>query len=290
MNLKLKEIKEELDRYGLESAIDKAFKYFIDNQINKIELKELLDEIEYKVPEDLFLRRNDEIKIYRKHTQRIIEFNNGTNEYSYEIYNKVYFDELAYCARRNKATTKTLIEYSNKLNSFPIHIRTMQEVRIKNIDYALTHDKWLKIIEDKNYKTLYDFIMGVMKMPPTSEKEELIGQIKEYLKKVSTFNLDLDLPFNKFAFDIELLLSCLNPKVANTIKVKFLVYTKDMLNDSDYNKDIQNPRTLINKFRDQFLQGTLTRTIDYYTKNQDILDSFNDNGYRAIYYAIIAED
>ena len=242
MNYKLQEIKEELVRFGLESAIDKAFKYFVDNQIDKMELKELLYEIGYKVTDDLFSKKDEEIKTYRRHTQYIIEFNNATNEYSYEVFNKVYFDELAFCARRNKATTKALIEYSNKLNSFPINIRTMQKVKIKNIDYALTHNNWLKLINDRKYKTLYDFIMGVMKLPSTSEKDELVNQIKENLKKVNTFNLDLDLPFNKFAFDIEVLLSCLNPKVANTIKVKFLVYTKDMLDESEYNKEIQNPR------------------------------------------------
>lgn len=290
MNLKLNEIKEELDRFGLESAIDKAFKYFVDNQIDKFELKELLDTIDYKVPADLFLRKNEEIKTYRKHTQRIIEFSNGTNEYSYEIFNKVYFYELASCAKRNKATTETLIEYAKNLHSIPVHIRTMQEVRLKNIDYAIRHDNWMEIIEKNKYKTLYDFIMGVMLMPQSRQKDELIDQIKGYLKKPSTFNLDLDKPFNTFAFNIEVLLSKLNPKIANTIKIKFLVYTKDMLNDSDYNKDIQNPRTLINKFRDNFPASTLAKTIDYYTKNQNVLDSFNDNGYRAIYYAIIAED
>ena len=285
-NSELNQIIETIKLSAKEKMIDDAFQYFIDNQINVKELDYILKEINYNLPSDFFDLNIDKQKRYHLHKERIVKFTDkGVVTIENEIFNKVYFYELVEASKKNKSATQALIDYVRKLDNLPLYFLAMKYIKLKNLNYAVYHD-WLKY----GINNLYDFYMYVINLSNKDfEKGKLIEQLITFFKKDTLFNLDLNLPFVKFAFDVETILSKLNDKVSNTIRMKFLVYKPEYLSDSEYN-NMDNPRTLINKHKNSFSYTKLKELNKYYqSNNKKILDSFNDNGYRAIYYSILEE-
>ena len=287
----LNQIIESLKVTAKEKMVDDAFQYFIDNQIDLNELDYILKGINYDLPDYFFDLDIDAQKRYHLHKKRIVTFTDkGVVTIEKEIFNKAYFYELVEAAKKNKSVTLALIDYAKKLDNLPIYFLTMKNVRLKNLNYVLNKSNWMSYIEKYNLKNLYDFYMHLVYSFKTKENLIMINELINYLKKDIYFNLDLSLPFVKFAFDVETLLSKLNDKIANTIRIKFLVYRPDYINDNEYNKTMENPRTLINKHKLSLSYSKLKEFNKYYQKdNKKILDSFNDNGYRAIYYSILEE-
>ncbi len=288
----LDQIVESLKLTSKEKMIDDAFKYFIDNQINTLQLKYILDCINYTLPDYFFNLSIDKQKTFHCHTKRLVLFTDKVIIIKEdEIFNSIYFYELAYASMKNKAITKVLINYSRKLDNLPLHFLTMKYVRLKNLDYAINHG-WVEFAGKYKITNLYDFYMKVVYLPNSLFKTKLLSQLYSFFKIDTLFNLDMNLPFVKFSFDVESLLASprLNHKIANTIKIKFLVYKPSYLKDNEYNKTLENPRTLINKHRDSFSTSKLKELSKYYSNDDyKILNSFNDNGYRAIYYSILEE-
>ncbi len=288
----LDQIVESLKLTSKEKMIDDAFKYFIDNQINTLQLKYILDCINYTLPDYFFNLSIDKQKTFHCHTKRLVLFTNkGIIIKEDEIFNSIYFYELAYASKKNKSITKVFINYSRKLDNLPLHFLTMKYVRLKNLDYAINHG-WVEFAGKYKITNLYDFYMKVVYLPNSLFKTKLLSQLYSFFKIDTLFNLDMNLPFVKFSFDIESLLASprLNHKIANTIKIKFLVYKSFYLKDNEYNKTLENPRTLINKHRDSFSTSKLKELSKYYSSDDyKILNSFNDNGYRVIYYSILEE-
>ncbi len=288
----LDQIVESLKLTSKEKMIDDAFKYFIDNQINTLQLKYILDCINYTLPDYFFNLSIDKQKTFHCHTKRLVLFTDkGIIIKEDEIFNSIYFYELAYASKKNKSITKVFINYSRKLDNLPLHFLTMKYVRLKNLDYAINHG-WVEFAGKYKITNLYDFYMKVVYLPNSLFKTKLLSQLYSFFKIDTLFNLDMNLPFVKFSFDVESLLASprLNHKIANTIKIRFLVYKPSYLKDNEYNKTLENPRTLINKHRDSFSTSKLKELSKYYSNDDyKILNSFNDNGYRAIYYSILEE-
>lgn len=288
----LEQIVESLKLTSKEKMIDDAFKYFIDNQINTLQLKYILDCINYTLPDYFFNLSIDKQKTFHCHTKRLVLFTRkGIIIKVDEIFNSIYFYELAYASKKNKSITKVLINYSRKLDNLPLHFLTMKYVRLKNLDYAINHG-WVEFAGKYKITNLYDFYMKVVYLPNSLFKTKLLSQLYSFFKIDTLFNLDMNLTFVKFSFDVESLLASplLNHKIANTIRIKFLVYKPSYLKDNEYNKTLENPRTLINKHRDSFSTSKLKELSKYYSNDDyKILNSFNDNGYRAIYYSILEE-
>ena len=286
----LNQIVESLKLTSKEKMIDEAFQYFIDNQINIQELKYILDNIKYKLRDEFYDMDIDYQKRYHQHKERVVTFTDkGVVTIEKEIFNKPYFYELVEASKKNKAMTLLLISYARKLDSLPISFVAMKYIRLKNLNYALTHN-WLEYADKYDIKNLYDFYMHLAHAKKTKDILKMIDQLIAFLKKDTLLKLDLDLPFVKFAFDVESILSRMNPKIANTIRIRFLVYKPEYINDNEYNKTMENPRTLINKHKASFVPREIKELTEYYSKdNKKILDSFNDNGYRAIYYSILEE-
>ncbi len=288
----LDQIVESLKLTSKEKMIDDAFKYFIDNQINTLQLKYILDCINYTLPDYFFNLSIDKQKTFHCHTKRLVLFTDkGIIIKEEEIFNSIYFYGLAYASKKNKSITKVFINYSRKLDNLPLHFLTMKYVRLKNLDYAINHG-WVEFAGKYKITNLYDFYMKVVYLPNSLFKTKLLSQLYSFFKIDTLFNLDMNLPFVKFSFDVESLLASprLNHKIANTIKIRFLVYKPSYLKDNEYNKTLENPRTLINKHRDSFSTSKLKELSKYYSNDDyKILNSFNDNGYRAIYYSILEE-
>ena len=290
-NSELNQIIDTLKLSAKEKMIDDAFQYFIDNQINVDELDYILKGINYNLPDSFYDLEIEEQKRYHLHKKRIVTFTDkGVVTIEKEIFNKAYFYELVEAAKKNKSVTVALINYARKLDNLPLYFLTMKYVKLKNLNYAINHD-WLKYADEYGVNNLYDFYMHVIYLNnKTLEKGKLINQLITFFKQDTLFNLDLTLPFVKFAFDVETILSFLSDKVSNTIRMKCFVYKPEYIKDNEYNKTMDNPRTLINKHKQSLPFTKLKELNKYYqANNKKILDSFNDNGYRAIYYSILEE-
>lgn len=286
----INQIVENLKLHGEEKVIDDAFQLFIDNQVTLSEFEIILSKLDYKLPPEFYEMSKDYQKQFHQHKFRRVEFTpNGPRYMEYEIYNKAYFRELIEGSKKNRHITEALMQYVHELDQLPLYIIAMQHIKLKNLKYAVQHENWMSYSERTGRKTLYDFYIGITGLVNTKEKAELVEQFATFMAKDTGFNLDMNLEFVKFAFSIEYILSALNPKVANTIKMKFLVYKPEYIDDNEYNKSLENGRTLINKHKQIFKPKAVQNLVAYYSKHRDILDSFGDDGYRAIYYSIIEE-
>ena len=270
-----------------EKTYDFVFQYYIDNQINDDELKYIFEKLGNPLPESFDDLYDDEKKRYYSHTYHTYKFTDkGPIPVEYEVFNKPYFDNLCKISERSKSNTLKLIDYVRKINNYPIIFLSMKYIKLKNLSYAYTHG-WLDYAGD-NIKTLYDFYMMVA-YDKNIKTKKIYSSLKDFFKDIKYFNLDVDDSFFNFCFNIEALLSKMNKKVANTIRIKFLVYRPDYIDDNEYNKTIENTRTLINKHRSSIDDDMLKEIANYYKGKEDIILNLPPNGYRAIYYSIIGE-
>lgn len=280
----LEEYKEALKSYGKAEIIDKAFKLFVDNQISAYELNELLMLVDYKLNEEFFSLPRSEQKKYYKHTIHVIPYGKGIKEASSKtIFNKNYYNDLVNNAKKNKEITKYLIDYTREIDNVALSIITMQRVKLNNISYIMQYEAWQPLIKENKLQNVFDLFVTVKH----KNNNEYFNKLKKYLANPLGFNLDLDNEFVKLAFMIEYIPSDLKPKIANTIKIKFLVCSKDYFKASEYNDELISAKTLINKHINSFKAKAIKEMFDYYKDKTELLDSFNDNGYRAIYYSII---
>ena len=297
---KMNEIYENLKLHTKEYAVDEIFQMFIDNQLTVSELETLLGMFSYHLPTEFYDLDKTEQKKYHQHKKHKIHLVNGKETIvTYSTFNNAYFYELVEASTKNKSVTKALIDYSGQLDDMAIHIITMQNVRLRNLDFFMQRTVFKEIIDNKTYlgskiKTLYDLCFYVLSLPEKTHKEKnlktsLYTQIKDFFKNKSGFKLDLELPFVTFVFFIEMILSSIPRKNANTIKVKFLCYKPEYIRENEYNKTLENCRTLINKHYQAMIPNKVKEVVSYYNKHQDIINSFNYNGYSAIYYSLLEE-
>lgn len=296
---KLNQIYESLKLHSKEYAIDEIFQLFIDNQLVVSELEILLGKFNYYLPDDFHKMDKSEQKKYHQHKKHLIHLVDGKETIeTYSVFNKAYFYELVEASSKNKSITKSLMQYAGQICSMPIHIITMQHVKVKNLDFFMQKKDFVDIIDNQTFmtkkiRTLYDLYFYVLLSSnmaiPKPKKMKLMGQLNDFFKNKSGFDLDLEIPFNNFIMFIEMLLSSLPRKNANTIKMKFLCYKPTYLNDNEYNMSLENPRTLINKHYQAMVQNKVKEVVNYYNKHQDILNSFPYNGYTSIYYSLLEE-
>lgn len=296
---KLNQIYENLKLHSKQYAVDEIFQMFIDNQLTVIELEALLNKFNYLLPEEFFsLEKADQKKFHQHKKHEIHLINDKETIVTYSIFNKRYFYELVDASSKNKSVTKSLMAYSGELDNLPIHIITMQNVKLKNIDFFMQRKVFVDIIDNKTFlgkkiRTLYDLYFYVLSIPDkpafSKNKMALLNQLKDFFKNKSGMNLDLDLPFVRFVSFIEMILSSLPRKIANTIKMRFLCYKPDYINDDEYNVSLENGRTLINKHYQSMIKTKIKEVVNYYNKHPEVLNSFNYNGYTAIYYSLLEE-
>ena len=296
---KMNQIYESLKLHSKEFAVDEIFQMFIDNQITVSELEILLGKFNYELPNEFFYMDKCDQKKFHQHKKHKIHLVNGVETIvTYPVFNKAYFYELVEASAKNKSVTKSLMEYSGQLDYVGLHIITMQHIKLKNLDFFMQRKALVDIIENKTFsgkkiRTLYDFYFYVLslsdKQPFVQNKITLLNQLKDFFKNKSGFNLDLDLPFVRFVSFIEMLLCNLPKKNANTIKMKFLCYKHDYLNEDEYNTSLENCRTLINKHYQSMIPNKVKEVVNYYNKHPEILNSFHYNGYTAIYYSLLEE-
>ena len=210
--------------------------------------------------------------------------------------------------KEDESYFEILKEYISALDNVPLSFLKMQRFKLKEIVIKENKTKFIdNFIKSKSKKdikisTLFDLFVRILEEPEPKDvllRDKLNNTKKvlfDYLKNNIGFTFDPGkFAFQKLATDCEIILSKLPVKVANTIKIKFLIYDKQYLNENEYNNSLKTGKTLINKFfkdteKNELVNAARKKLVKYYKTHKDILDGFNDNGYRALLYAILKED
>lgn len=287
----IEEIKESLNFLNDIDLEQRLYKYFIDNKIDRDILKTLLDDYKCEYPVDLFEYPDWYIKSYKVHTKTIVKFDNDSYYFTkHEIFNINYFKMLCNKSKKNKEITNTLIDYSNHLKDIVIHIMTMKNVRLNNLNYYLMNDKWKAVGTKYNCKTLFDLYSVItdskINIDKTIDKNKLLEEYINFLADSKILNFDINILSNRFCLDMEVLLLSLSSKVANTFRIKFLIYKEDYLEPNEYNSTITNCRMLISKNKGSLSSSKL---MDIKKRYAIYVDSFPLNGYKALYYSLFEE-
>ena len=302
MTGKIKEIVESIKAQDNVLYAVAAFRLFIDNQITEDELIEVLAADGHVLPDnfkDLPIR---EKKNYYNTVQTRIYFeNNEPKTYSYVVFNKPYFYELAEQARKTKIYTNQLVEYMRVLGEHNVNLLFLGMQYIKIANTHLTRFKSITDYIDSKQKDhvvindLYSLLISVFSEQQTPENKALRNLLTEKIGKETFLGFDID-PKHKdklfclFALYIECYLSLLPRKEANTIKIKFKVLSPDHLRDIDYYQDIDRQNRILNTFKKKAKSDRLfTQISGLVISNQEIFDQFNPNGYTAIYYYLMEE-
>ncbi len=279
-----------------------AFRYFIDNQITEDELIEILAADGHVLPnsfKDLTIR---EKKTYYNSVQTRVYFEDGeAKNYSYLVFNKPYFYDLAEQARKTKIYTNELTEYIRILGEHNVNLvfLGMQYIKIVNTilnRYTTINDYIKKKHEDNiEINDLYSLLISVFSEQRSAEIKQLRKLLTDQIGKETFLGFDInpdneDKLFCLFALYIECYLSLLPRKEANTIKMKFKVLTAEHLREIDYYKDIDRQNRILNTFKKKVKSDRLfTQISGLVISNQTIFDQFNPNGYTAIYYYLMEE-
>lgn len=302
-------IQEDLVEDNYFDKIDKLVQLYRDFKIDDEELFYLLKSINCPV--------NDEFPSYPIYKKR--EFYQNKIIYLYfedgkfksrikRVFNKEYYNELISKCKEDESYFGILKEYISALDNVALSFLTMQRFKLKEIVIKENKTKFIdNFIKSKSKKgikisTLFDLFIRILEEPEPKDvllRDKLNNTKKvlfDYLKNNIGFTFDPGkFVFQKLATDCEIILSKLPLKVANTIKIKFLIYDKQYLNENEYNNSLKTGKTLINKFfkdteKNELVNAARKKLVKYYKTHKDILDGFNDNGYRALLYAILKED
>ncbi len=294
MTKKLQNIINILKANQSELYADGAFQFFINNQIDVNELTEILKAEGIKLPDEFYKLSKSEQKRYRRHVAVSVHYDKEHEESTASvIFNKHYFYDLAEHARKTVIYTDKLVRYVYDLDEINFIFLGMQYIKIKNTKLRL-NDKLMRYADKKGINDLYELTIDLVGGPHLHQDEiEFRNYLVKYLSSDKSVGLDLNDPVTKFFFLMENLLHVLPRKEANTLKVKFLILSKEHLRgDLDY-FDLDKPaKRILKDYKTKGVFGVkaLKALNDHIKANPSLLDGIYPNGYMALYYAFIAED
>lgn len=273
---------------------DGAFQYFIDNQIDVDELTEILKEGEIILPEDFYKLSKPEQKKYRRHVTVSVYYDKDHEESeSHVAFNAPYFYDLAEHARKTVYYTDKLTRYVFDLIDTNLLFLGMQYIKVHNC-YLRRFDKLIAYADKKGINDLFELTIDLVgDIHLLKEEIELRTLLIKYLDSDKLVGINLLNPIQKFFFLMEYLLNNLPRKEANTLKVKFLILSKDHLRgDLDY-YDLNKPAKWILKDymgKNLFKKSAVRMLKEHVKNNPDLLDGMHPNGYMALYYAFLANE
>ncbi len=292
MESKIKNIIDLLQASNNMLFAENAFKFYIDNQINEKELKEILSYNNFSLPDyfyDMPIRKK---KTFLNHIQTRIYFdNNKPKIYSYEVFNKNYFYYLVECAKKNKSITEKLIDYVNEIGiEVNLMFLGMEHIKIQYSKLA-RYETIMNYCKDKKINNIYDLLVSLFSyVVAPDDIKQLQNLLIAQIKKENMLNFDLDDKFVRFALYIECILNLLSKKEANTLKIKFNILNKEYLRENDYYDDELHQKRIINTFKKKIKDNKiLNLAYGLVLNNQEEFSSFGPNGYSSIYYYFLEE-
>jgi len=159
----------------------------------------------------------------------------------------------------------------------------MQNIKIKNISYFKTyHPEALNYAKKKKLSSLYDVFMDVYHGESNSKIRTEVFSFFE--KDSSELFFRVDYFPNMFAIEFEQLMYSLNnQKLANEIRILFLIYKKEYFE----NKNFQINSLVMKKFLQDVGYKSLTRFLKFAKKYQKDIERMSPNGYQAFYYSVL---
>lgn len=295
MTKKLQTIVNQLKANQNELYADGAFQYFIDNQIDVDELTEILKEEGIVLPEEFYKLSKPEQKRYRRHVDVTVYYDNDHEEQTARVaFNNPYFYDLAEHARKTVVYTDKLTRYVFDLVDINLIFLGMQYIKIHNC-YIRRFDKLMAYADKRGINDLYELTIDLIGKPHSlPEEKQLQSLLLKYLDSDKLVGIDLlNDPNDRFFFLMEYLLSALPRKEANTLKVKFLILSKEQLRgELDY-YDLDKPAKWILKDymgKGVFSFNAIKLLKEHVKKYPELLDGMFPNGYMALYYAFLANE
>ncbi len=285
-------INKSIKKDNMKSFFTNTYRLFVDNKINIDELKKRLDSKNIILPSEFYLLSKPEQKRYFRYQSTIVHLaKKFENEEQEVFFNSNYFYWIAKQAAKSIKATNELISYLHDLKEVNLIFLGMQQIKVKNTKLRL-NEKMMEYIKKKKIHNLYDLMIDLIGSPHfLADEKELRDKLIDFLKAENSLGFDLNDATNKFFFLMENLLHVLPKKEVNTLKVKFLVLSKDHLRKSDYYDLHKSPRKILKNYQDRgvFTTGALSKLKRHLKDNPYLVDGMYPNGYMALYYAFIAD-
>lgn len=262
-----------------------------DFMISKSELRQLYEIFEFEWDEEFMsLGRDKHINDIR---HRYIDFDNynpesGSFTYNLEMrFNKKYYSYLVKRAMTSKAYTKELIYYVNEIKDKSFTYYSLDDIRIRkllelypSIDSSGEIEEYIDDRKNVKIGTIYDLWKDAYIQYNSSGGHCNSESMLDYIYKIliEVFNLQVDQDNgNKVAIFVnkmEELLLPFDKKIANSIKLNFLILHKYYLDDDEYDINKGKLRSMIMSLYKSLDQDMIEELFDFYKEHFDILQDF----------------
>ena len=280
MNNKVLEIWEQINLQNEITYLKLAFSFFVNNEIDVNELKEILNFKKIELPDYFYSLDLFSQKKFLKTEIYYIDLKNDSYNYTCKtIFNNFYFYYLVNKAKRNKEYTSLLIEYVNNINQLNITFYAAKFINLKNTKLLVQYKDIKNYVEKNHIVNFYDLLMNIY---VKKGNEEIKKILKKVLKNNNFLYLDLDNTFTKFALYIECLIYLLPAKIKDIVKLKFLILNKEHFPFDKISK-METKINVLKNYDNYFTNYALKQVIDFVNKNNNI----PPNGYLAFYYALM---
>lgn len=273
-----------------------------DFVINKSELKKLYKELNLKWDKDLDNMNKGQLKHIDNPRTRYFDFNkNGYSFYEKLDFDRKYLDYLIEKSKESTNYTTKLIEYIKEVDDLPLKYYALEHIRIRNISNKSVDDDF-EIIQDYednhhcgNLRELWRDAIIQSNLANGAGDPDCMDVI-EWIKKFLNKNLGVDYvqeefenhPLHELMFKIEEILVMLDKKIANSIKMNFLIYKYDYLNKDEYDNDKGKLRSILNSLYKQLDKESVEDLRDFYKENSEIINDFC-SGYTSFLYSLLKE-
>lgn len=283
------------EKYSNEQIIEFAHELFNDCIFSLDDLKYIYNKLNVKWNQD-----NDYKPLYmlRNNKDYIIEY-----DFDYQsplkskkyIFDKKYFDYLANKAQSSKKYMDRFLEYVANLEEIPLKYYALEFVKLKNIEFENDTDYYLVTDSMDNYafngrkiRNLRD-LWGFAVSNPLNKYSLKIKEFCEkfmndkmgmYLKEESSYK---KVQIEKlFIYYMEQTLVNLDVKVANSIKVNFLIYNKKWLDKNEYDINKTTIKKILKNYVDSLLNSKILNIEKFYKENKEIVNELC-NGYLPLF-------
>ena len=264
---------------------------FYRGEFSNRELKELYDIFGFYWDEDFMsLGRAKHINDIR---HRYIDFDNynpesGSFTYNLEMrFNKKYYSYLVKRAMTSKAYTKELIYYVNEIKDKAFTYYSLDDIRIRKLLELYPHiDQYGDIIdyidrrEEVKIGTIYDLwkdaYLQYNEPGGDTDSENILNYVYKILIEVFDLNVDVDdgSPIAIFVNKMEELLLPFDKKIANSIKINFLILQRYYLSDNEYDIEKGKLRSMIMSLYKSLDQDMVEDLMAFYKDNLKDLQVF----------------
>ena len=291
--------KQQLTDVETQKIIHNLYRDFV---INKNELKNLYKELNLSWNKDLDNMNKGQLKHIDNPRTRYFDFNKN----GYEFYEKLDFDRkyLDYLIEQSKESTNyttKLIEYIKELDILPLKYYVLEHIRIRNISAKLTDEDFDIVLEYEdehhvgNLRELWRHAIVESNLENGKGDPDSMDVI-EWVENFLGENLGVkyiqdefeNRPLHKLMFKIEEILVILDKKIANSIKMNFLIYNYDYLNKDEYDNDKGKLRSILNDLYKQLKNESVEDLRDFYEDNIEVINNFY-SGYTSFLFSLLKE-